>query len=50
MEHKAYFKNKTGSNAVTTHSDTKRNIPGGLSFTIILLHFTYSINKRVEQS
>jgi len=34
MEHKAYFKNKTGSNAVTTHSDTKRNIPGGLSFAI----------------
>ena len=27
MEHKAYFKNKTGSNAATTHSDMKRNIP-----------------------
>ena len=36
MEHKAYLKNKTGSNSVTTRSDTKRNIPGGLSFTIIL--------------
>ena len=50
MEHKAYFKNKEGSNAVTTHSDTKGNIPGGLSFTITLLHCTHSINKRVEQS
>jgi len=30
MEDKAYFKNKAGSNAVTTHSDTKRNIPKGL--------------------
>jgi len=27
MEHKASFKNKARSNAVTTHSDTKRNIP-----------------------
>ena len=44
MEHKAYFKNKTGSNAVTTHSDTKRNIPEGLPFAITLLHCTYSIN------
>ena len=32
MEHTAYFKNK----AVTTHSDTKRNIPRGLSFAITL--------------
>jgi len=44
------LKKKTGSNAVTTHSDTKRNIPRGLSFAITLLHCTYSINKRVEQS
>ena len=50
MEHNSYFKNKTGSNAVITHSDTKRNIPGGLSFAIILLHCIYSINKRVEQT
>ena len=50
MEHKAYFENKTGSNAVTTHSDAKRNIPRALSFAITLLHCTYSINKRVEQS
>ena len=35
MEHKAYFKNKAGSNAVTTHSDMKRNIPRGLSFAIL---------------
>ena len=34
MEHKAFFKNKAGSHAVTTHSDTKRNIPRGLSFAI----------------
>jgi len=32
------------------NSDTKRNIPRGLSFAITLLHCTYSINKRVEQS
>ena len=44
------FKNKAGSNTVTTHSDTKRNIPRGLSFTITLLHNTPSINKRGEQS
>jgi len=50
MEHKAYFKNKAGSNAVTTHSDTKRNIPRGLSFAITLLDRTHSINKRAEQS
>ena len=36
MEHRAYFKKKAGSNAVTTNSDTKRNIPGGLSFAITL--------------
>ena len=45
-----YFKNKAGSNVVTTHSDTKRNIPRGLSFVITLLHSTHSINKRAEQS
>ena len=28
------FKNKAGSNAVTTHSDTTRNIPRGLTFAI----------------
>ena len=36
MEHKDSFKNKAGSNAVTTHADTKRNIPGGISFAITL--------------
>jgi hypothetical protein len=44
------FLNETGSNAVTTHSDTKRNIPSGLSLAITLLHSTHSINKRAEQS
>jgi hypothetical protein len=37
MENKASIKNKTGSNAIVTHSDTKRDVPGGLSFTITLL-------------
>ena len=50
MEHKAYFKNKAGSNAVTTHSDMKRNIPRGLSFAVTLLYRTHSINKRAEQA
>jgi len=36
MEHNAYFKNNAGSNAVTTHSETKRTIPTGLSFAITL--------------
>jgi len=50
MEHTVFFKkNKAGSNAVTTHSDTKRNIPRGLPFAITFLHSTHSINKRVEQ-
>ena len=35
MEHEASFTNKTGSNAVATHSDTTRIIPGGLAFFII---------------
>jgi hypothetical protein len=51
MEHKASFKNKTASNAIATHSDKKRNIPGGgLSFAITFLYNTYSIKKRAEQS
>jgi len=45
-----FLENKAGNNAVTTHSDTKRNIPRGLSFAITLLHRTHSINKRAEQS
>jgi hypothetical protein len=45
-----FFKNKAGRNTVTTDSDTKRNVPRGLSFAITLLHSTDSINKRVEQS
>jgi len=35
MEHEASFKNKTGSNALASHSRTTRNIPGGLAFAII---------------
>jgi len=45
-----HLKKEAVSNAVTTHSDTKRNIAGGLSFAITLLYNTYSINKRAEQS
>jgi len=40
----------TGSNAITTNSDTKRNIPRGLSFAISLLHSTHCISKRAEQN
>jgi hypothetical protein len=42
MQHKAYFKNKAGSNAVTTYSDTKRNIP--LLFSIALAPLTNELN------
>ena len=50
IEHKASFKNKTGCSAEETHSDTKRNIPGGFSFAITFLYSTYSINIRAEQN
>jgi hypothetical protein len=50
MEHKAFLKNKAGSIAVTSHLDTKKNIPRGLSFAITLLHSTHSMNKQAEQS
>jgi len=50
MEHKAYFEIKTGSDAVTTHSDTKRNIPRGLSIAITLLHCTYSIKNELNRA
>jgi len=50
MKHKAYFKNKAGSNVVTAHSDAKKNIPRELSFAITRLHRTHSINKGAEQS
>jgi hypothetical protein len=36
MEHKASCKNKTGSNAEETHSDTKRNIPWEIFLAITL--------------
>jgi len=35
MKHTAYFKNKEGNKAVTTHLDMKRIIPRGLSLAII---------------
>jgi hypothetical protein len=44
----SFFLNKAGSNAVTTHSDTKRNIPRGLSFAITFFHSTHSINKQLN--
>jgi hypothetical protein len=50
MEHNTPPENKAGSDAVTTHSDMKRNIPGGLSLTITSLYSTYPINTRAEQS
>ena len=48
MENKAFFKNKAGNNAVTIHSDKKRNIPRGLSlllFCIALIPLTNELNR-----
>jgi hypothetical protein len=39
-----------GNNAFTAHSDTKRNIPGGLFLAITLLYNTYPINTQADQS
>jgi hypothetical protein len=50
MEYKALIKNKAENNAVTTNSDTKRNIQKGLSFTITLLYSIHPINKLAQQS
>jgi hypothetical protein len=50
MEHKASFKNKAGSNTIVTHSDTKRDVSGGLSYAIPLFYSTYCINERAEKS
>jgi hypothetical protein len=48
MEHRASAKNKAGSNAFITHSDTKSNIPGRLSlpitFCIALIPSTNELN------
>jgi hypothetical protein len=49
MEHKVTFKNKAESNAITTYSNTKRNILRGLSFAIALLHSAYRINLPMER-
>jgi len=40
MEQNTSVKNRPVSIAVTTHSDMKRNIPEGLSITIIILYNT----------
>ena len=49
MEHKVFFKNKAGNNAVTTHSDMKTNIPRGLSFALLfciaLIPLTNKLNR-----
>ena len=49
MEHKAFLKIKAGTNAVTTHSDTKRDIPRRLSFAITfciaLIPLTNNLNR-----
>src|SRR5215469_1792377 len=49
MESKFIFKNKTGSNAVTTYTDTKRNIQRGLSqpllFCIAFIPLTNQLNR-----
>jgi len=43
----ASVKNKAGRNAVAAHSDTKRNIPGGLTlfFCITLTPLTHKLNR-----
>jgi hypothetical protein len=49
MEHKAFLKNKAGSNAVTTHSSTKRSIPKDsfppLLFCIALIPLTNKVDR-----
>jgi hypothetical protein len=50
MEHNAPSENKAGNDAVTTPSDTKRNVPGGLSLVVALLHTTYPANTGAQQS
>jgi len=49
MEHKAYFKNKARSNAVTAHSDMKRDISrdslSPLLFCIALIPLTNELNR-----
>jgi hypothetical protein len=45
-----FMQNKTGSNAVATHSDMKRNISGKFPLAITLLYSTYSINKEMNKA
>jgi len=37
MELSSSFKSKAGTHAVATHSDTKRNVPGALTFAITVV-------------
>ena len=50
MEHNASLKTKTRRNAVATHLDRKRNIPGRLSFAISLLYSNYSIKNKLNSA
>ena len=50
MENKVFFKNKARSNAVTTHSDTKRNIPRGLFFAVIFCIAHISLTNKLNRA
>jgi len=50
MKNEASAKNKAGSNAVTIHSDTKNNIPGGLSFTITFCKACIPLTKELNRA
>ena len=47
---RASANNKAGGNAFTAHSDTKRNIPGGIFLAITLLYNTYPIDIWADQN
>ena len=47
---RASANNQAGGNAFTAHSDTKRNIPGGIFLAITLLYNTYPINTWADQN
>ena len=49
-ENEASAKNKAGSNTVTTNSDTKSNIPGGLSFTITFCIARIALTKELNRA
>jgi len=50
MEQNASLKNKAGGNAVTSHSDTKRNIPGVLSFAITFCIVRIPLTKELRRA